>query len=149
MLKVSYSDTDGERWTLCGRLAGQWVNELCSLWRRIREQTPHARAVVDLTDVIFIDESGARLLADMETSGAEFIAAGVENKHLIAGLNNRSDDCLRRGLEDLSDSKAAGSLSPRSAQAAEGGTKGKRNSTDLAARSESVVREFLRGGKRK
>jgi hypothetical protein len=102
MLRVSYSDTaEGQRWSLCGRLAGPWVDELRSCWRQARERAPLARAVVDLKDVIFIDEAGERLLAEMAASGAELVAAGVENKHVIATLRNGSNRPLRRRLEDL------------------------------------------------
>jgi len=72
-----------------------------SLWREARERTPRAHAVVDLKEVTFIDESGERLLAEMAMSGAELIAAGVENKHLIATLRDRKGRSLRRRLEDL------------------------------------------------
>ena len=87
MLRVSYSDTaGGQRWCLSGRLAGPWVDELRCCWRQARERAPRAHAVVDLKEVIFIDESGAALLAEMQTSGAELVATGVENKHVIAAL---------------------------------------------------------------
>ncbi len=102
MLRVSFSDTgDGQRWNLCGRLAGAWVDELRSCWQEARDRAPRMRAVVDLKEVIFIDDAGERLLADMENSGAELIAAGVENKHVIATLKNRTGCSLRRRLEDL------------------------------------------------
>jgi len=102
MLRVAYSDTaDGDRWSLCGCLAGIWVDELRSLWQEARERTPRAHAVVDLKEVTFIDESGEKLLAEMAMSGAELIAAGVENKHLIATLRDRNGRSLRRRLEDL------------------------------------------------
>ena len=102
MLRVSYSDTaGGQRWSLCGRLAGPWVDELRSCWRQARERAPRTHAVVDLKEVIFIDEAGERLLAEMEISGAELVAAGVENKHLIASLRKRAGCSLRRRLEDL------------------------------------------------
>ena len=87
MLKVSYSETaEGQRWSLCGRLAGAWVDELRSCWRENRERRPLARAVVDLKDVVFIDAAGEELLAEMERSGAELLASGVENKHLLARI---------------------------------------------------------------
>jgi hypothetical protein len=90
MLRVSYSDTaGGQRWSLCGRLAGPWVDELRSCWRQARERAPKAAAIVDLKDVTFVDEAGQRLLAEMQAAGTEFIAAGVENKHLVAGLRNK------------------------------------------------------------
>jgi hypothetical protein len=102
MLRVSYSDTaGGQRWSLSGRLAGAWVDELRSCWREARDRAPRSRAVVDLKEVTFIDESGESLLAEMEISGAELVAAGVENKHLIATLNERTGRSLRRRLEDL------------------------------------------------
>jgi len=102
MLRVSYSDTaDGQKWSLSGRLAGVWVEEVRSCWREARDRVPRSRAVVDLKEVTFIDESGERLLAEMEISGAELVAAGVENKHLIATLKNRTGSLLRRRLEDL------------------------------------------------
>jgi len=108
MLRVSYSDNaDGQRWSLCGRLAGPWVEELRSCWRQARQLAPRARAVVDLKEVVFIDESGERLLAEMEVSGAELIASGVENKHVIATLGNRAGGSLRRSLEDLCDGRGA------------------------------------------
>jgi hypothetical protein len=109
MLRVSYADTaDGQHWNLCGRLAGPWVDELRSCWHQARERAPRARAVVDLKEVVFIDEAGEILLGEMESSGAELIAAGVENKHVIATLKSRSACPLRRGLEDLWGAKSKG-----------------------------------------
>jgi hypothetical protein len=102
MLRVSYSDTaDGQHWGLCGRLAGPWVEELRSSWRQARERAPLAHAIVDLKDVVFIDDAGETLLAEMATSGVELVAAGVENKHLIASLKRGARYSLRRRLEDL------------------------------------------------
>ena len=87
MLRVSYSDTaEGQRWTLCGRLAGLWVDELRSCWRHARELSPRARTVVDLNEVTFIDGAGEELLAEMQSAGTEFIATGVANKHVVAHL---------------------------------------------------------------
>jgi len=102
MLRVSYSDTaEGQRWNLCGRLAGPWVGELRSCWQDARERTPRARAIVDLNDVTFIDEAGERLLAEMKEAGTELIASGVENRDLIETLKNGPSRPLRRGLDHL------------------------------------------------
>lgn len=102
MLRISYDDSsDGQRWSLCGRLAGSDVDELRSCWREARGRAPLVRSVVDLRDVIFIDEAGERLLAEMEASGAELVAAGVENRHVVANLNRGTSRSLRRGLESL------------------------------------------------
>ena len=92
MFRVSYSDTtDGQRWSLHGRLAGPWVDELRSCWKYTRDRAPLARAIVDLKEVTLIDHAGEKLLAEMRSAGAELIANGVEHQHLLATLdNNRS-----------------------------------------------------------
>jgi len=102
MLRVSYSDTaDGHRWSLCGHLAGPWVDELRKCWRHARTHAPRARAVVDLSDVTFIDEAGEGLLSEMESAGTEFIAAGVENTDLLASLKQKGKRPLRRHIAHL------------------------------------------------
>jgi hypothetical protein len=105
MLRVSYSDTSGEeRWSLCGALTGPWVDEVRSSWRqaRGRQRTPRAHAVIDLRNVTFIDEAGEELLQEMQSAGAELVAAGVENKDLIANLTQKNGKrTLRRRVEYL------------------------------------------------
>jgi hypothetical protein len=110
MLRFSYAETeDGERWNLCGHLAGPWVEELRSFWRQVRDKTgrqkngraPNAKPLVDLREVVSIDESGEKLLADMQCAGATFLAAGVEHQHLIANLNCAGERALRRRIEHL------------------------------------------------
>jgi hypothetical protein len=44
--------------------------------------------VVDLKDVTFIDENGEALLSEMRAAGVEFIATGVETKHLLENLKD-------------------------------------------------------------
>src|SRR5262245_32607601 len=97
MLRVSYSDTDGrQRWSLCGHLAGPWVDELRSCWQYVRKHAPRAAVTVDLSDVTFIDEAGEGLLSEMQDAGTEFVAAGVENTHLLANLKEKGKRPLRR-----------------------------------------------------
>jgi hypothetical protein len=93
MFRACYSDTaDTQRWSLHGRLAGPWVEELRACWKQAREQAPLARAIVDLKEVTFIDQPGEKLLAEMRGAGARFIAAGVEHQHLVALLDKRALD---------------------------------------------------------
>jgi hypothetical protein len=100
MLRVSYSDNaGGQRWNLCGRLAGPWVEELRACWRQLRARAPHTPAIVYLKDVTYIDKSGEELLAEMQTAGAEFVAAGVENTHLLASLKNNGKHPQRHRTE--------------------------------------------------
>jgi hypothetical protein len=97
MLRITYAQTETEqRWTLCGQLAGLWVVELRACWEHGRHIANGAHPVVDLSDVTFIDEMGERLLSEMRTSGAKFVAAGVETKHLLENLIVEGDRPLRR-----------------------------------------------------
>ena len=91
MFRVSYSDTaDGQHWSLHGRLAGPWVDELRSCWKYARDRAPLARAIVDLKEVTFIDQAGEKLLADMRSAGAQLIVTGVEQQHLLATLDHHN-----------------------------------------------------------
>jgi hypothetical protein len=97
MLRIIHARTQTEqRWTLCGRLTRPWVAELRASWEQGRQSGLDARTVVDLSDVTFIDESGEKLLSEMGSDGAEFIAAGVETKHLLKNLRGKGERPLRR-----------------------------------------------------
>jgi hypothetical protein len=91
MLRIFFS----QQWTLCGQLAGPWVREFRSCWKHARRASAGAAAVVDLSDVTFIDENGERLLAEMRSAGVKFVATGVATKHLLDNLKGRGERPLR------------------------------------------------------
>jgi hypothetical protein len=102
MLRINYVQSETERrWTLCGHLAGAWVPELHDFWEQTRRGAAGLRAVVDLSDVTFIDESGERLLQEMCNSGVEFFAAGVDTKHLLENLKGDDERPLRRLISPM------------------------------------------------
>lgn len=102
MLRITRSQTDKERrWTLCGHLTRPWVAELRACWEDDRQAGVGAHTVVDLSDVTFIDESGEKLLSEMRTGGAEFVAAGVDTKHLLKNLKAKGQRSLRRFIAPL------------------------------------------------
>ncbi len=97
MLRITYAETKKEqRWTLCGQLAGPWVAELRGCWEYHSKSADGVHRVLDLSDVTFIDESGEKLLSDMRSSGAKFVAAGVDTKHLLDNLRAKGKRTLRR-----------------------------------------------------
>jgi hypothetical protein len=57
--------------------------------------------IVDLSDVTFIDERGETLLSEMRSAGAEFVAVGVDTRHLIENLKTRGERPLRRFVGPL------------------------------------------------
>jgi len=97
MLRITHARTETEqRWTLCGQLTRPWVGELRASWEEGRQVGVHVRTVVDLSDVTFIDESGEKLLSEIRSEGAEFIAAGVETTYLLKNLKGNGERTLRR-----------------------------------------------------
>lgn len=98
MLRICYSSTSLERWTLCGQLAGPWVQELRACWEQARRTEAASGSVIDLSDVTFIDESGERLLSDMRNAGVAFVATGIETRHLIENLKTKGERTLRRRI---------------------------------------------------
>jgi hypothetical protein len=104
MLRITNTATANElRWTVCGRLTKPWVEELRSAWALARLQSAERKCVVDITDVIFIDEDGEELLRAMKADGAQFVARGVDTKHLIENLKTKGKRPLRRFLTHLPD----------------------------------------------
>ena len=100
MLRIIYSSTKtGQQWTLCGRLAGPWVQELRSCWEDTRRIAAGSKDIVDLAGVTFIDENGEGLLADMREAGVSFIAGGVETQHLVDNLKGNGERRPRRWNE--------------------------------------------------
>ncbi len=103
MLRITHKKTETEqRWTLCGQLTGPWVAELRACWEHGRQSAIDTHAVVDLSDVTFIDESGEQLLSEMRSGGAEFVAGGVDTKHLLKNLKAKGERPLRRFIGPLS-----------------------------------------------
>jgi anti-anti-sigma regulatory factor len=95
MLRIT---EDGSKLVLHGQLAGPWVAELQSSWNK-------SLAVVDLTDVTFVDEAGARVLCAMKDAGVRFVATGVDTKHLLEDLKCKQAPPLRRCLSWLASDK--------------------------------------------
>lgn len=59
--------------------------------------------MVDLSDVTFIDESGEKLLRQMHGEGVQFIAAGVDTKHVVEHLETADRQPLRMFMAHLAD----------------------------------------------
>jgi hypothetical protein len=103
MLKINYTENESERrWTLHGRLAGPWVNELQSLWDHADGMRGATGAppdvVIDLRDVDFVDEAGEEVLCAMKRMGARFLVRGVDTEEIVARLDDGTKAPLRKCL---------------------------------------------------
>lgn len=68
---------------LHGTVAGEGLATLEQHWRGIVEKVPSAVVNVGLSNVVFIDTQGERLLRRMAQCGVEFDAAGCLNRYVI------------------------------------------------------------------
>lgn len=71
-----------------GRLAGPCVGELEKCWRRAVAGESPIPAVIDLTDVSFIDAQGKQLLSQMHEQGIKLIANGLMSKLLVEEIEH-------------------------------------------------------------
>jgi anti-anti-sigma regulatory factor len=102
MLRITNTGTSTEqKWTLCGQLTGPWVAELRSNWEQTHHEFPGRKHLVDLSDVTFIDEEGEELLRQMTNAGAEFVASGVDTRHILENLRTKGRRPLRRFMAHL------------------------------------------------
>jgi anti-anti-sigma regulatory factor len=100
MLRITNSGSEREQiWTLCGQLAGPWVEEFRLSWETARASARDSKFIIDLSDVTFIDERGESLLRGMKHAGVEFIASGVDTQHLLQNLMKTRRPSLRRFMD--------------------------------------------------
>lgn len=76
--------------TLEGKLAGPWVNELEFCWRSVVGMPPINPARVDLSSVTFIDSEGKHLLSRMHREGAELVTTGCLNKCIVEEITREA-----------------------------------------------------------
>ncbi len=91
MLRIESERNDGHHAiVLHGSIAGEWVSLLDRCWRSIAEDAPSAGIKVVLTDVLFIDYDGERLLERMWRQGVELEAYGCMNRHVIDRIRTQA-----------------------------------------------------------
>jgi anti-anti-sigma regulatory factor len=75
-----------QKWTLQGRLCGQWAADLREKWADTRSSRTGRNSVVDLEDVITVDQTGERALLEMAMEGARLIARRAYMKSVLERL---------------------------------------------------------------
>jgi anti-anti-sigma regulatory factor len=87
MLRTMISDGPFEqKWTLQGRLCGQWATDLKQKWEETRSTRKGRACVVDLEDVILVDEAGENTLWQMSIEGAQLVSRRAYMKSVLTGL---------------------------------------------------------------
>lgn len=87
-LQVTITDTvTEEKWTLQGRLAWPWVNQLRENWRTTHRTLAPKTCIVDLSGITSVDTIGERMLRSMANDGAQFIV-GIDMYRVLECLRN-------------------------------------------------------------
>ena len=84
MLRITTQEIAGHSGLFIeGRLAGACVGELEKCWRCAIAGEAPLPAVIDLTNVSFIDASAKQLLIQMHEHGIKFVANGLMSKFVV------------------------------------------------------------------
>jgi hypothetical protein len=76
MLRITtQSSPEAVTFRVEGKLVGEWAKELLLSWKQAEEIRGHRALIVDLTETLFIDQEGRRVLADLFCQGAFFRSA--------------------------------------------------------------------------
>ena len=75
-----------QKWTLQGRLCGQWAVDLKTMWEQTRSARAGRKCTIDLEDVISVDHIGESTLLEMAMEGARLVATRAYMKYIIGGL---------------------------------------------------------------
>ena len=83
LMIIEQHSSDMLLFKLAGTLAGDWVIEFKRCWLSVSSSSNASRAMVDLTEVTFVDEAGKELLSLMMRKGAELITRDVLMKSIV------------------------------------------------------------------
>ena len=89
-----------QRWSLQGKLVGQWAAEFRSTWRKAQIVGDTRKCIVELIEVTSIDRNGEEALSEIMSHGAEFIASDVYTKHLLQNLRGELERSRINGKQD-------------------------------------------------
>jgi hypothetical protein len=79
-----------------GRLVGAWAKELECCWKSTVLSRKDRAPIIDLTEVLFIDEEGKRVLTRLFREGAFFRTGGPMTDAILAEITGKSH-CILRG----------------------------------------------------
>lgn len=89
MLRTIITDEPCEqKWTLQGRLCGQWAADLKQKWEATRSTRIGRECLVDLEDVMTVDQAGKSTLLEMAVEGARLIAHRAYMKFILEEISS-------------------------------------------------------------
>ena len=99
MLKITIHDSPGAlTFRVEGKLVGAWARELGEAWKTAASIQKTKALVVDLTETLFIDEEGKRVLRKLFEDGALFRTSGPLTDSIVAEITGKTGRAWRRVL---------------------------------------------------
>jgi len=99
MLRITIQDKpEALTFLLEGKLVGAWAKELEQSWNQAASDRGQRALVIDLSETLFIDEEGRRVLAKLFREGATFRCAGCMTKSIVSEITGKSNGALRSVL---------------------------------------------------
>ncbi len=91
MLRITTQETtEALTFLVEGKLVGEWAKELERSWKRVVPNQSHRTILVDLSDTLFIDEEGRRVLAKLFREGAFFRTACPMTESIVLEITGKT-----------------------------------------------------------
>src|SRR5260370_38464638 len=124
MLKITMHDgPEALTFQVEGKLVGAWAKELEQSWKTASSIRDRKALIVDLTETLYIDEEGKRVLKKLFRDGAFFRTAGAMTSSIVDEITGKSSNPWRGILTQsvvllLSVSVVNGATNPTTSPAA-------------------------------
>ena len=91
MLKITIHDgPEALTFQVEGKLIGAWAKELEQSWKTASSIRDRKALIVDLTETLYIDEEGKRVLKKLFRDGALFRTAGAMTSSIVDEITGKS-----------------------------------------------------------
>jgi outer membrane protein len=98
MLRITTQDRpEALTFLVEGKLVGQWAKELEQCWKQTSSLRGHRALIIDLSETLFIDDEGRRVLAALFRAGAFFRTACPMTESIVSEIT-RKPKGARRGV---------------------------------------------------
>ncbi|HEX5227567.1 MAG TPA: TolC family protein [Bryobacteraceae bacterium] len=91
---ITQSDPEAITFLVAGKLVGEWARELEIFWKQAMQEAAasqdHRARIVDLSETLFIDEEGRRVLKELFREGAFFRTACPMMESIVAEITGKS-----------------------------------------------------------
>jgi outer membrane protein len=99
MLRITTHDSpDALTFLVEGKLVGEWAKELEQFWTKTASIRGHRALIIDLSETLFIDGEGRRVLAALFREGAFFRTACPMTESIVSEITRKSNDARRSVL---------------------------------------------------